>query len=94
MGSPPLFYVAVELSDTGNSEHLFRVTNHARIVTLVTGLETYPAVVSARLTDYIRGFVGNRIYKDVHEFVGTRGPDDAYWYRLAPSHVADCMQAW
>ena len=72
MDSPPLFYVAVEVSDTGNSEHLFRVTDHARIVTLVTSLDTYPAVASVRLTDYMRGFVGNRIYEDVHEFVGTR----------------------
>ena len=89
-----MFYVAVELSDTGNSEHLFRATNHARIVTLVTGLETYPAVVSVRLTYYMRGFVGNRIYEDDHEFVGTYEPDDAYWYRPGPSHVADCTQAW
>ena len=84
MDTPPLFYVAVEVSHTGTSEHLFRVTDHSRIVTLVTGQDTYPVVASERLTDCMMSFVRDRIYEDVHQFVGTREPDDAYWYRTGP----------
>ena len=89
MNTPPLFYLALEVSRTGNSEHLFRVTDHARIVSLATGLEAYPAIVALRLTDHLRGFVGDRMYQDVHQFIEDRGPEDAYWYRSGPSDAAD-----
>ena len=94
MDTSPPFYLALEVSYTGNSEHLFRVTDHARIMTLVTGLDTYPAFASMILTDYMMSFIGDRIYEDVHQFIRTRGPDDAYWYRPAPSDMSDWWQPW
>ena len=65
MNTQPLFHLALEVSRTGNSEHLFSVTDHARIVSLATGLDTYPANAALRLTDHLRGFVGDRMYQDV-----------------------------
>ena len=40
--TPPRFCLELEVSHTCNPEHLFRVTDHAWIVTPVTGVAVYP----------------------------------------------------
>ena len=83
--TPPRFCLELEVSSTCNPEHLFRVTDHAWIVTPVTGVAAYPGVADLRLVNDLRGFVEDRTRRDVLRFSGERRPE--YAYRYPPSSV-------
>ena len=80
--SEPEFYIAVEASYTGEKEDLERATDHAKIVSAVTGLRAYPVVVSVELDDQMDAQTRSRLYEDIERFFEANDDNSAFLYGL------------
>ena len=80
--SEPEFYIAVEASYTGEKEDLDRATDHAKIVSAVTGLRAYPVVVSVELDDQMDAQTRSRLYEDIERFFEANDDNSAFLYGL------------
>lgn len=79
---PPVFYIAVEASYTADEEDITKVTDHAKIVRVVTGLTVYPVVAAVMLNDKMSNETRNRLYENIDAFMPDAQPDAVYWHRL------------
>ena len=80
--SEPEFHIAVEASYTGEKEDLERATDHAKIVSAVTGLRAYPVVVSVELDDQMDAQTRSRLYEDIERFFEANDENSAFLYGL------------
>ena len=80
----PSFYVLVEVSYTGQLKGVDRASRRARMLSVATGLDTYPVVASVRLD---RGRDTGRIIEDFDEFIKRLDDEVAYWHRLEDEDV-------
>ena len=80
--SEPEFYIVVEASYTGEKEDVEKVTDHAKIVRAVTGLQAYPVVVSVELDDQMDVQTRSRLYEDIEQFFEANDDNSAFLYGL------------
>ena len=80
--SEPEFYIVVEASYTGEKEDVEKVTDHAKIVRAVTGLQAYPVVVSVELDDQMDVQTRSRLYEDIEQFFEANDENSAFLYGL------------
>ncbi|MXY46125.1 MAG: hypothetical protein F4Y44_03890 [Chloroflexi bacterium] len=78
----PVYYIVIEASYTGDTEDVDRVTDHAKIVRAITGLEAYPVVAAVMLDDEMEQATRSRLYDELERFVDARDENGAYWHRL------------
>ena len=81
------FYMVVEASYTGEMYDLKRATDHAKLLRLTTGMESYAIVAGVRLDEGIQ----NAVWFDAEDFVKTANEDAALWYKL-PKAAMDPLE--
>ena len=78
----PEFYMAIEASYTGDAEDIHKVTDHAKIMRAVTGLNAYPVVAAVNLDDEMEPEMRSRLYTDPERFIEANDADSALWHPL------------
>ena len=80
----PAFYLAVESSYSVGEKDIDKMTDNAKILRAVTGLEAYPVVIAASLNRVLADGARERLCGDVDEYVAAGDADAVLWYRLDP----------
>ena len=78
----PVFYLAAEISYSGEKKDIDKATDNAKILRAITGLKAYPVVAAVRLHHGMDDETRSRLYEDVSDFIEADNPDTAFWYRI------------
>ncbi len=81
------FYIVVEASYTGEMYDLKRATDHAKLLRVTTGMESYAIVAGVRLNEGLQ----NAVWFDAEDFIKVADEDAALWYKL-PKAAMDPLE--
>ena len=78
----PVYYLAAEVSYSGEKKDIDKATDNAKILQAITGLKAYPVVAAVGLHHKMDDETRSRLYEDVSDFIEADNPDTAFWYRI------------